>query len=75
MGKVLEGLFTDERPSKKDVKSILRRKKRGKILCYVLITCEKPKDDGTIEMEIDYDGQRWLAAYMLKNARSVFGED
>jgi hypothetical protein len=74
MGKVLEGLFIDGGPSKKEVRAILRRKKKGKTLCYVLITCEKPKDDGTIEVELEFDGDRWLAAYILKKANALFDE-
>ena len=74
MGKVLEGLFTDGRPSKKEVKAILKRKKRGKTICYVLITCGEPNKDGSVEVEMSYDGKKWLAAYLVQSAGSILEE-
>ncbi len=75
MGKILEGLFTDGRPSKREVKTILKRRRKGKTLCYVLITCSEPNEDGTIEVEMNYDGERWLAAYLIKSAGGILEEE
>lgn len=75
MGKILEGLFVEGRPSKKEVKAILKRRKKGKTICYVLITCSEPKEDGTIEVEMKYDGERWLAAYLVKSAQGILEEE
>ncbi len=68
----LEGLFANGKPSKKEVKKILKRKKRGKTLCYVLITCSEPNEDGSYEVEMSYDGDKWLAAYLVESAGSIF---
>ena len=75
MGKILEGLFVDGRPSKREVKAILKRKKKGKTICYVLITCSEPNDDGTIEVEMKYDGESWLAAYVIKSASEILEDE
>ncbi len=37
--------------------------------CYVLITCGHPTDDGKMEVELTYDGDPTLAAYLLQNAQ------
>lgn len=65
----------DGRPSKKEVKEILKRRKKGKTICYVLITCSEPNDDGTIEVEMNYDGERWLAAYLIKSASGILEDE
>ena len=40
--------------------------------CYVLITCSKPSSDGKMQVEMSYEGDESLAAYLLENAKSVF---
>ena len=40
--------------------------------CYVLITCGEPSEDGKMQVEMDYDGDESLAAYLLESAQSVF---
>ncbi len=71
MGKILEGLFSDGRPSKKEVKTILNRRRKGKTICYVLITCTESDEDGVINVEMSYDGKKWLAAYLIKSAQGI----
>lgn len=75
MGKILEGLFVEGRPSKKEVKTILQRNKQAKVMCYVLITCGEPREDGTIEVEMKYDGEQWLAGYLVKSAQGILEEE
>lgn len=75
MKKILEGLFMDGRPSKREVKKILKRRKKEKTICYVLISCGEPKEDGTIDVEMKYDGKKWLAAYLVKSAKDVLEDD
>ena len=75
MGKILEGLFVDGRPSKKEIQTILKRRKKGKTICYVLITCSEPTEEGTVEVEMQYDGDRTLAAYLIKSAQGVLEEE
>ncbi len=40
--------------------------------CYVLITCGSPSKDGKMEVEMSYDGDEVLAAYMVDNAQQIF---
>lgn len=40
--------------------------------CYVLITCGSPSNDGKMEVEMFYDGDEALAAYLVDNAQQVF---
>jgi hypothetical protein len=75
MKRILEGLFMDGRPSKREVKKFLKRRKKGKTICYVLLTCSEPKEDGTIDVEMKYDGKRGLAAYLIKSAKEVLEDD
>lgn len=75
MKKILEGLFMDGRPSKRDVRKFLERRKNRKTICYVLITCTEPKEDGTIDVEMKYDGKKWLAAYLVKSAKQILEGD
>ena len=37
-------------------------------LSYVLITCSKPRADGKMDVEMDYEGDPDLIAYLVKNA-------
>ena len=40
--------------------------------CYVLITCASPSGDGKMEVEMSYEGDEVLAAYLVDNAQQVF---
>ena len=75
MAKILEGLFDKTGPSKKDIKTILKRKKNGKTICYVLLTCSEPNEGGSMEVEMNYEGERWLASYLIKSAQGVLEEE
>jgi hypothetical protein len=49
--------------------------KRGKKnACYVLITCEEPNEDGKMHVEMTYEGDSVLAAYLLENAQSILDD-
>ncbi len=71
MTKIIEGLFDEYGPSKRDIKTILKRKKSGRTVCYVLLTCSEPNNDGTMEVEMKYEGEPWLASYLIKSAQEV----
>lgn len=43
-------------------------------ICYVLITCGSPSSDGKMEVEMSYDGDEVLAAYLVDNAQQVFDD-
>lgn len=42
--------------------------------CYVLITCDEPTDDGNMKVEMTYEGDVNLAAYLLQGAQSIIDE-
>ena len=42
--------------------------------CYVLITCGEPTDDGNMQVEMTYEGDATLAAYLLQGAQSIIDE-
>jgi hypothetical protein len=42
--------------------------------CYVLITCSDPTKEGKMEVEMSYEGDEMLAAFLIDNASQVFDE-
>ena len=40
--------------------------------CYVLITCSEASADGKMEIEMKYEGDETLAAFLVDNASQVF---
>jgi membrane-bound inhibitor of C-type lysozyme len=42
--------------------------------CYVLITCSEPSKEGKMEVEMNYEGDESLAAFLVDNASQVFDE-
>jgi len=69
-------LFNNRRGKGKDIQasSVERIKKaiRKNTACYVLITCTEPTKDGKMEVEMSYEGDEALAAYLVESAQSVF---
>lgn len=43
--------------------------------CYVLITCTEPTGDGKMEVEMTYDGDPTLAAYLIESAHGLIDQD
>ena len=41
-------------------------------LSFVLITCSKPSKEGKMDVEMDYEGDRDLIAFLMKSAESHF---
>ncbi|MDJ0652310.1 MAG: hypothetical protein QNJ27_04830 [Simkaniaceae bacterium] len=41
-------------------------------LSFVLITCSKPSKEGKMTVEMEYEGDRDLIAYLMKSAESYF---
>jgi len=42
--------------------------------CYVLITCSEPSKEGKMEVEMNYEGDETLAAFLIDNASQVFDD-
>ena len=43
--------------------------------CYVLITCKKPSIEGKMEVEMTYEGNPCLAAYLIESAHGIMDEN
>ena len=39
--------------------------------CYVLITCGKPAEDGKMQVEMTYEGDSSLAAFLIESAQDI----
>lgn len=52
----------------------LRNTLSKKHACYVLITCDEPTDDGNMQVQMTYEGDVALAAYLLQGAQSIMDE-
>lgn len=42
--------------------------------CYVLITCNAPKKNGSMDVEMSYEGDVALAAMLIDGAREIIQE-
>ncbi len=54
--------------------SQIKKALQGKCACYVLITCTEPSSEGKMEVQMNYEGDEDLAAYLIANAGQVFEE-
>lgn len=54
--------------AEKDIKKALG----DNCACYVLITCSEPNSSGNMEVELNYEGDESLAAFLVENASQVF---
>jgi hypothetical protein len=53
----------------------IKAKLAKKHACYVLITCDRPTEDGNMEVEMTYEGgDETLVAYLLQGAQSYIDE-
>lgn len=43
--------------------------------CYVLITCGEPSEDGEMQVEMTYQGDATLAAYLLQGAQLFIDQE
>jgi hypothetical protein len=43
--------------------------------CYVLITCGQPSEDGQMQVEMTYQGDAALAAYLLQGAQLFIDQE
>ncbi|MBS0607676.1 MAG: hypothetical protein JSR57_12060, partial [Verrucomicrobia bacterium] len=42
--------------------------------CYVLITCGEPAEDGKMQVEMTYEGDRSLAAFLIESAQDIIDD-
>jgi hypothetical protein len=43
--------------------------------CSVLITCQEPEEDGKMQVEMMYEGDACLAAYLIESAQALLEND
>jgi hypothetical protein len=53
-----------------DIKSVLAKNNA----CYVLITCGEPSEDGKMQVEMTYEGDADLAAYLIESAQGFIDD-
>lgn len=53
----------------RDVTNLLARKNA----CYVLIACGEPAEDGKMQVEMTFEGDECLAAYLIESAQDFIG--
>jgi hypothetical protein len=51
--------------------TIKMRRRTNKNACTILISCKEPSEDGKMQVEMSYEGDEVLAAYLLENAHSI----
>lgn len=50
------------------------RRRSKKNACTIHISCNEPNEDGKMHVEMTYEGDHVLAAYLLENAQSILDE-
>lgn len=64
-----------EKCVKRSTNKSLKDELAKKHACYVLITCNEPTDDGNMQVEMSYQGDATLAAYILQGAQMHLEEN
>ena len=59
---------------KQDVSKEVKEALAKEHACYVLITCSEPTPEGKMDVQMNYEGDPVLAAYLLQGAQSYLDE-
>ncbi len=51
---------------------ILKKNLDGDFACVILITCTQPSAEGKMDVQLNFEGDDTLAAFLLENARAGF---
>ncbi len=54
-----------------NVKKVLANKHA----CYIVITCDEPGDGEEMSVQMSYEGDAFLASYLLQGAQSIVDND
>ncbi|MCH9613019.1 MAG: hypothetical protein S4CHLAM102_15200 [Chlamydiia bacterium] len=73
MKKFLVGLFNLRGITKKRLKNHL--KKNGRVVSYVLITCTENRQNGEIEVAMQYEGKKEMVDFLLNQAMEKVGDE
>jgi len=75
MGKIIEGLFGKNGLSRKYLKNFFKKKQSSRTVCYILMTCNESSKDGKMNVEMKYEGDQYLASYMIETASTIIKRD
>jgi hypothetical protein len=59
---------------KHDVDQHIRSTLSKNHACYILITCDEPTEDGEMQVEMTYEGDLTVAAYLLEGAKTFIAQ-
>lgn len=48
------------------------RRRTKKNACTIMISCQEPAEDGKMHVEMTYEGDEVLAAFLIESAQSIF---
>lgn len=48
---------------------------KDKMICYVLISCYEPNEEGHMNVEMTYEGDKILASYLIKSAQGMLDKE
>jgi len=74
MGKRIISINPKPKQSQAEILTKLKESLGAKWSCCVLITCTAPEKNGKMEVEMHFDGDETLAAFLVENASQVFEE-
>lgn len=75
MGKRIVAMSSRKlKKSNEEILAQLKKNLGAKWSCCVLITCTQPEKNGNMEVEMNFDGDETLAAFLVENASQVFEE-
>lgn len=60
--------------AKQEVNRLIKQKLEKNHVCYVLITCDSPYPDGSMNVSMSYSGDQILASYLLRGAQTYIDE-
>lgn len=63
-----------EQPSTEVVMSKVKKALGDQCACFVLITCTQPNAEGKMNVEMHFEGEESLAAFLVDNASQVFDD-
>lgn len=59
---------------KQDAEKRIKNRLAEKYAAYVLITCQEPSEDGSMQVEMSYAGDSLVAAYLMQCAQSFLDD-
>jgi hypothetical protein len=74
LAKFALGVLDEEEGSELEIPLKLKEFLSENNACYVLITCGKPSKDGKMQVEMTYEGDASLAAYLIESAQEIIDD-